>query len=301
MARLDANRSGEMEVFVRVVELGGFSAAARHYRMTPSAISKLVARLEARLGSRLVNRSTRKLQLTPEGCLFYERGVRLLADLDEAERCAGTSEVPAGRLRVSVNVPVGTQFLLPLIADFLALHPGVTLDIALTDAVIDLLEERTDVAIRSGPLKSSRLVARKLGETPKMIVGAPAYFERHGIPETPDDLDRHNRLGFGHVRTVEGWPLLDRGNPIIVPAVGNAQVSDGEALRRLTVAGLGLSRLAAFQVRKDIAAGRLIPVLERYNPGDRETVHAVYLGQGGLLPSRVRAFLDFLADRMRIT
>ena len=301
MARLDVNRSGEMEVFVRVVEVGGFSAAARHYRMTPSAISKLVARLEARLGARLVNRSTRRLQLTPEGCLYYERGVRLLADLDEAERRAGTSDVPTGRLRVSVNVPVGTQFLLPLVPDFLARHPGVTLDIALTDAVVDLLEERTDVAIRSGPLKSSRLIARKLGETPKMIVGAPAYFERHGMPETPDDLDRHNRLGFGYVRAIEGWPFLVEGQPILVPTAGNVQVSNGEALRRLTVAGLGLSRLAAFQVRDDIAAGRLAPVLERYNPGDREEVHAVYLGQGGLLPSRVRAFLDFLADRVRIT
>ena len=300
MARLDVNRSGEMEVFVKVVELGGFSAAARVFRMTPSAVSKLVARLEARLGTRLVNRSTRRLQLTPEGCAFYERGVRVLADLDEAERCATANERPTGRLRVSVNVPVGMHILLPLVPEFLALHPGVQLDIALTDEVIDLLEERTDVAIRNGPLKSSRLVARKLGKTRMIVVGAPSYFDRCGVPETPEDLDRHNRLGFNYARTIEGWPFLVNGARITVPIAGNAQLSDGEALRRVTVGGLGLARLAFFLVKDDIAAGRLRPVLEQYNTGDVEDVHAVYLGQGGHLPARVRAFLDFLVERVRI-
>ncbi|HET8726610.1 MAG TPA: LysR family transcriptional regulator [Alphaproteobacteria bacterium] len=300
MARLDVNRSGEMEVFVRVVELGGFSAAARAYRMTPSAVSRLVARLESRLGARLVNRSTRRLQITPEGCAFYERSVRVLADLDEAERGAAASAVPSGRLRVNANVPFGAHFLLPLVPEFLARHPAVTLDIALTDEVIDLLEERTDVAIRAGPLKSSRLVARKLGETRMVIVGAPAYIQRRGMPETPGELARHNRLGFGYARSIEGWPIMDRGTQVTVAPLGNAQVSDGEALRRLALAGLGLARLAAFQVKDDIAAGRLMPVLEDCNPGDIEEVHAVFLGQGGRLPARVRAFLDFLADKVRI-
>lgn len=301
MARLDVNRFGEMEVFVRVVELGGFSAAARAFRMTPSAVSKLVARLERRLGARLVNRSTRSLQLTPEGCTFYERSVRLLADLEEAEREAATSDVPCGRLRVNANVPFGTHFLLPLVPEFLARYPGVSLDIVLTDAVIDLLDERTDVAIRAGPLKDSRLVARKLGETRMVIVGAPAYFQRFSMPRTPGELEAHNRLGFGYARAVEGWPLMDRGVQVTVAPVGNAQVSDGEALRHLVLAGLGLARLAAFQVKADIAAGRLLPVLEDCNPGDTEPVHAVFLGQGGHLPARVRAFLDYLADRVRFT
>src|SRR5699024_3005453 len=124
---------GEMEVFARVVELGSFSAAARTFRMTPSAVSKLVRRLEQRLGVRLVNRSTRKLQLTPEGCAFYERSVRILADLDDAERAAASSDTPRGRVRVSANVPFGHHFLLPLVPEFLARHPDVTLDIVLTD------------------------------------------------------------------------------------------------------------------------------------------------------------------------
>jgi DNA-binding transcriptional LysR family regulator len=290
-----------MEVFVRVVELGGFSAAAREFRMTPSAVSKLVARLEKRLGSRLVNRSTRQLKLTAEGCNFFERAVRILAELEDAERGASRNAEPRGRIRVNTNVPFGVHFLLPLVPEFLSRYPAVTLDLALTDTVIDLLEERTDVAIRAGPMKSSQLLARKLGETRMMIVGAPSYLDRCGTPKTVEDLSDHNRLGFSYARAVEGWPLLNRGARTVVPVTGNAQVSDGEALRRLVVAGLGLARLAAFQVTEDIAAGRLVPVLERFNPGDKEEVHAVFVGQGGHVPARVRALLDFLAERVKIS
>lgn len=300
MARLEVNRSGELEVFVRVIELGGFSAAARACSMTPSAVSKLVARLEKRLGTRLLNRSTRRLQLTPEGCAFYERGVRILADLEEAERCASKHTAPRGRLRVNANVPFGHHFLLPLVPEFLARHPDVTLDIVLTDEVIDILEQRTDVAVRAGPLKSSNLVARRLGVTPMMIVATPDYLARHGTPATPDELLAHNRLGVNYIRAQPGWPLRRSGEDIVVPVIGNAQASDGEALHRLALAGLGLARLAAFQVREDIAAGRLTPVLEDCNPGDVEEIHAVYLGQGGYLPMRVRAFLDFLAGKVDI-
>lgn len=300
MAGLTHNRSGELEVFVRVIELGGFSAAARACGMTPFAVSKLVARLEQRLGTRLVNRSTRQLQLTPEGCAFYERGVRILADLDEAERCASADVAPRGRLRVNANVPFGHHFLLPLVPAFLAQHPDVTLDIMLTDEVIDILEQRTDVAVRAGPLKSSNLVARRLGATRMVIVGAPDYLARHGTPATPDELLAHNRLGANYARAQTGWPLLQNGHKTVVPVTGNAQASDGEALHRLAIAGLGLARLAAFQVRDDIVAGQLVPVLEECNPGDVEEIHAVYVGQGGYLPLRVRAFLDFLVKRIAI-
>ncbi|AHG18657.1 LysR family transcriptional regulator [Chania multitudinisentens RB-25] len=300
MARLDVNRSGELEVFVRVIELGGFSAAARACGLTPSAVSKLVARLEQRLGTRLVNRSTRQLKLTPEGCTYYERGVRILADLDEAERCVSEHAIPRGRLRVNANVPFGHHFLLPLVPEFLARYPDVKLDIMLTDEVIDILEERTDIAVRAGPLKSSNLLARKLGQTQMMIVGAPDYLARYGTPTTPEDLQQHNRLGANYVRAQPGWPLRHANEEIVLPISGNAQVSDGEALHRLALAGLGLARLAAFQVREDIAAGRLLPVLEHCNPGDIEEIHAVYVGQGGYMPLRVRAFLDFFAERVDI-
>lgn len=300
MARMEINRSGELEVFVRVIELGGFSAAARACGITPSAVSKLVARLEQRLGTRLVNRSTRQLQLTPEGCAFYERGVRILADLNEAERCASANATPRGRLRANANVPFGHHFLLPLVPEFLGRYPDVTLDIVLTDEVIDILEQRTDVAVRAGPLKSSNLVARGLGATRMVIVGAPTYLEQCGTPRTPDELLAHNRLGANYARAQPGWPLRHGGQDTVVPVNGNAQASDGESLRRLALAGLGLARLAAFQVHGDIAAGRLVPVLEDCNPGDLEEVHAVYVGQGGYLPLRVRAFLDFLVEKVDV-
>lgn len=300
MARAEINRSGEMEVFVQVVEQGGFSAGARACRMTPSAVSKLVARMEARLGARLVNRSTRVFQLTPEGCAFYKRATRILADIEDAERSAGEGEQPMGRIRLNTSASYATHILASILPEFLDRYPGVTLDLVQTDMVVDLLTERTDVAVRAGPLKSSSLVARKLGDTAMVIVGTPAYLDRFGEPKTTDDLDRHNRLGFGYVRTVDGWPVKKDGATVIVPAVGRVQASDGESLRRLALGGSGLARLAAFTVRDDIATGRLVPVLEQFNPGDREAFHAIHIGQGGPLPSRVRALLDFLAERGRV-
>lgn len=298
MAGTDINRSGELEVFVRVIDSGGFSAAARSLELSPSAVSKLVSRLEQRLGTRLLQRSTRQVQLTPEGCAFYERGLRVLADLDEAERCASAHAEPRGRLRVNANVPFGHHFLLPLLPEFLVRHPQVGVDVVLTDEVIDLLEQRTDVAVRAGPLKSSRLVARRLGATRMMIVAAPAYAARHGLPQSAEALLAHNRLDIGHPRALSGWPLLVDGQRRVVPIDGSARASDGEALRRLALGGVGMARLAAFQVQDDIAAGRLLPVLEQANPGDLEEVHAVFQGQGGYLPLRVRALLDFLVERV---
>jgi DNA-binding transcriptional LysR family regulator len=297
MARSEINRSGEMEVFVRVVEQGGFSAAARVCRMTPSAVSKLVARLEARLRTRLVNRSTRAFQLTPEGCAFYERATRILADIEDAERSAGAGEQPVGRIRLNTSASYITHVLARILPEFLRRYPGISLDLVQTDLVVDLLAERTDVAVRAGPLKSSSLVARKLGDTAMVVVGAPAYLARFGEPRTAEDLDAHHRLGFGYVRTVDGWPMEKDGRTIVVPTVGPVQASDGEALRRLALGGVGLARLAGFSVREDLAAGRLVPVLEHLNPGDREAFHAIHVGQGGPLPSRVRALLDFLAER----
>jgi DNA-binding transcriptional LysR family regulator len=301
MARLDINRSGEMEVFVRVVDLGGFSAAARDFAMTPSAVSKLVTRLETRLNTRLVNRSTRKLQLTPEGCRYYERGVQVLANLDEAERAAAAADRPRGRIRVSVNVPFGRHLLLPVLPDFLALFPDVSLDLSLTDHVVDLLEDRTDVAVRAGPLKSSALMARKLGTVKLHIAAAPSYIQRKGAPKHPDDLALHNLLGPNYVRASGGWPFSVDGTDVTIKPAGSIQASDGEALRELALAGAGLARLADFQVRGDFARGALVPVLESFTASDSEEVHAIFLGQGGHMPARVRVFLDFLAERCRVS
>ena len=300
MARWDINRLAEMEMFIRVIELGNFSLAARYFRMTPSAVSKLISRLETRLQARLLNRTTRRLTPTPEGHSFYEQCVRILAEVEDAERSTSGQGEPRGRLRVSASVPFAQGVLFALVPGFLSRYPGIELDIVLTDQVVNLLEERTDVAIRHGALESSRLVARKLGESRMIVVAAPAYLKLHGLPRVPDDLTRHNRLDFGYTRTLKGWPFVVDGTQWIVSPEGNLTASDGEALRQLTLAGMGLARLDEFQVVDDITAGRLVPVLQGFNPGDVDPLHAVFLGQGPQMPLRVRVFLDYLVANVRL-
>jgi DNA-binding transcriptional LysR family regulator len=298
MPRPEVNRSGEMEVFVRAVELGGFSLAGRAMRMTPSAVSKLVARLERRLGARLINRSTRKLLLTAEGQAFLERAHRVLADLDEAERAVTAGAVPRGLVRVNCNVPFGLHRLLPLVPQFTAAHPEVRLDIALTDRVIDLMDERADVAIRVGSMRPSQLMARKLGQSRMAVVAAPSYLARRGVPQTPCDLDAHNCIAFNFARHVDEWSFIVDGTHVSLPARGDVVAGDGEISRRLALAGQGVTRLSLFHIRPDIKAGRLVPILEAYNPGDVEEVNVVYVGHGGRLPARVRALIDFLAKEV---
>jgi DNA-binding transcriptional LysR family regulator len=298
MPRIEVNRSGEMEAFVQVVDRGSFSAGARVLGMTPSAVSKLVARLEARLATQLVHRSTRKLQLTPEGQNFYERSVRVLADMDEAERCAAAGAAPRGRVRINASISFGHHLLMPLVPYFLELHPQVTLDIVLTDRVVDLMDERTDIAIRWGPLPPSDLVARHLFDTGQVIVASPAYLERYGTPRTPQELEAHNRIGSSYHRSAPDWPLVVDGREIDMPVVGSVRAGDGETLRRLVMEGVGLGRLSLYHIQPDIDAGRLVPVLEEFNPRDMTPVHAVYLGKPGRLPARVRAMLDYLSTRL---
>lgn len=302
MAALLSNRSGEMEVFAAVVERGGFSAAAKLFGMTPSAVSKLVTRLEGRLGARLINRSTRKLQLTAEGQAFHQRCVTILSDIAEAECEAAAGRAPRGRVRVNANVAFGNQVLLPLVPAFLAEHPELSLDLVFTDQVVDLIEERADIAIRvaPGPLRGNQLMARKIGESAVAVVASPDYLARHGEPKTPAELEKHNLIGFNFARSVEGWPFRVDGALISIAAVGNTQVGDGEIARQLAVAGIGLARLGRFHIEAEIAAGRLVTVLDDFNAGDIEAIHAVYLGQGGFVPARMRAFIDFLARNVRI-
>ncbi|MBN9233607.1 MULTISPECIES: LysR family transcriptional regulator [Phyllobacteriaceae] len=299
--RIDTNRLGEMDVFVRVVELCGFSPAARALRLSPSGVSKLITRLETRLGTRLFNRSTRKLALTAEGSIFYDRCVQILADVDGAEREAAAGAVPRGRLRVNCNVAFSQWVLTPVLPDFLARYPEIVLDLVVSDVVVDLLQEHADVAIRIGPLANSSLIARKLGASRAIVVAAPAYLDQMGTPREPADLARHNLLGFGFSRLVEGWPFLgENGQVVRVAPQGNVLVSDGDTMRRLAVEGVGIARVARFQLEEDLATGRLVQLLEDYSPGEVEPIHAVYVGQGGVLPARVRAFLDFLTERVKV-
>ncbi|GAB4072171.1 LysR family transcriptional regulator [Ancylobacter sonchi] len=296
------NRAGEMQVLVEVADRGSFSAAGRSLRLSPSAVSKIVARIEARLGVRLLVRSTRALVLTAEGEAYVARARAILASIEEAERqvAGGAAAEPRGRLRVSASVAFGEHYLVPLVPQFLALYPRVSLDLSLTDSVIDLLGERTDLAIRIGPLRDSTLKARRLAESRRMIVAAPAYLERHGVPATPADLDRHNCLRFNFRRSLDDWPFRDpaTGAWFTRPVGGNFEGNSGATVRRLALEGLGLARIGAFHIRSDIAAGLLVPVLEEYNAGDVEQMSAVYVGHAHL-DARIRAFVDFLAERIR--
>jgi len=295
------NRAGEMGVFVTAAESGGFSAAGRRLSMTPSAISKLVGRIEERLGTPLFQRSTRGLQLTPEGELYLERARHILAEIDETERMVslGADAAPRGRLRVSASVAFGERILLPSLPRFLARHPLVEIDLTLTDIVIDLVDQRTDIAIRVGNLRDSSLMARKLFENRRVIVAAPAYLDRRGLPLAPQDLDRHDCLRFNFRRSQDEWPFRDpaTGRHYALAISGSVLGNSGVVLRQLALDGVGLARLGRYHVAEDIAAGRLVPVLEEHNAGEIEEVHALFLGHQHLA-ARVRAFVDFLVEEV---
>lgn len=294
------NRTGEIEAFLRTVEGGSFAAAAKTLRQTPSAVSRSVARLEGRLGVRLLTRTTRSLSVTPEGERFRLQAQKLLLDLDELERSftADKSE-PRGRLRVSASTPFGIHQLLPALPEFLQRYPKITVDLSLSDAVVDLVGERTDVAIRHGPLRDSSLRARKLGSSRWIVAAAPEYLQRHGMPQTPADLEQHNCLNFNYRRSVEGWTFLAGARGKQYHVAGNFLGNSGEALRLMCLGGAGVARLADFVIGADVRAGRLVPLLQNYIKADSEDVHALYIGHTRLA-ARVRVFMDFLVERVSL-
>lgn len=293
------NRAGEMQVFARVVEAGSFSEAARALLMTPSTVSKLIGRIEARLGVRLLERSTRRLSLTAEGQIYYERSLSLLSELDELEKGLAQGAASAGgTIRVNASVAFGVLGVEPLLPAFWDAHPHIIVDLSLSDEMVDLYLDRTDIAFRVGPLPDSGMTARRIGTAHRKIVAAPAYLERHGTPRTVDDLARHNCLGFNFRRAAPVWPLKESGRIIDRAVNGSLLANNGETVRRMAVAGVGLARIGDYHARADIAAGRLIEVLADAVEGDEEQINAVYLG-GARLPQRVRVFLDFVCPRLQ--
>lgn len=299
MSRQNINRAFEMEVFVVVVAAGGFTAAAEPLGMTASAVSKLIGRMEVRLGVKLMHRTTRKLLLTPEGTAFHERCLRILDDIDCAEHEAARADAPRGRVRINSQVAFGIHYLQPHLREFLECYPNVQLDVVLSDMVVDLLDDRSDVAIRTGPLPDSLLTQRRLGTSDVVVVASPDYLGRAGTPAQPEDLRRHQRLGLSYARHVDAWPFIDSdGVRTAIAPSGQLRMGDGESLRQMALAGLGVARLARYHVGADLAAGRLMPLLEDWNPGDMEDIHAVFVGPGRHMPARVRVLLDFLAERV---
>jgi len=292
------DRAGEMAVFVSVAEAGSLSGAARLLELTPSAVSRIVARIEARLGVQLLVRTTRSLRLTAEGETYGRAARRILADLDETEAALADRGCPRGRVRVSAATAHGRLVIVPLLADFIARHPGITVEIDLSDQLADVLGGRADVAIRFGPLADSPLTARRLGETGRTVVASPAYLARAGTPRRPADLAQHNCLDFTFRRAEPGWPFREDGRDFILPVTGAIAANNGETLVQLAARGVGITRVGNFHIDEELASGRLVPLLESFNPQDREAIHAVFVG-GPAMPARVRVLVDFLVARMR--
>jgi DNA-binding transcriptional LysR family regulator len=294
------NRTGEIEAFLRSIEGASFAAAAKTLRQTPSAVSRSVARLEARLGVRLLTRTTRSLSVTPEGEKFRAQAQKLLMDLDELERSFTTDKSePRGRLRVSASTPFGIHQLLPVLPEFLQRYPKITVDLSLTDALVDLVGDRTDVAIRHGALRDSSLRARKLGSSRWLVVASPEYLQRQGTPKTPADLDQHNCLNFNYRRSIEGWTFRVGQRSKQFHVSGNFLANSGESLRLMCVGGAGIARMADFLVGADVRAGRLVPLLQDFIKADSEDIHALYIGHARLA-ARVRVFMDFLVERVAV-
>ncbi|MBO9377168.1 LysR family transcriptional regulator [Sphingomonas histidinilytica] len=294
----DTDRARALELFAAVAAEGSFSAAGRKLGLTPSAVSRAIDRIEARLGVRLLLRSTRALTLTLEGQAYLGAARRILADLDDAEQAIADQGAPRGRLRVSASLAHGRQCVVPLLGDFVRLHPHILVDISLTDTVVDVAGGQADVAIRFGPLADSALTARKLGETRRVIVASPDYLARHGTPSAPEDLHDHICLNFNFRRVEPVWPFRKDERDYALAVRGSIEANNGETLAQLATAGVGITRVGAFSVVERIAAGQLVPILEDYNPGDVEAIHAVFVG-GANTPARVRVFVDFLAERLR--
>lgn len=288
------NRFGDMQIFLAVAQNGSFAGAARELRLTPSAVSRAIARLEARLGAQLVSRTTRALALTAEGEVYRARVGGLVAEIDEVERGFGhEDEAPRGPLRINSSVPFGTQCLLPILPRFQRRHPGVTVNLALSDTLVDLVEERADIAIRIGPLRDTGLKAKKLGRSAMAVVASPSYLQERGEPRHPRELPAHPCLQFSFRRSIDTWPFRVDGALVQRPIEGAFLGNSGEVVRMMAVAGGGIARLGRFHVAADLAAGRLVEILQDYNPGDYEDIHALYVGHRRLA-SRIRAFLDFL-------
>lgn len=287
------DRLHAMAVFVKVVELGSFARAAERLDISTSACSRLVAELEQHLDTRLLNRTTRRLSLTETGRDFHARAVEILAELDEAEQAARARAArPSGRLRVNAAVIFGERHLAPLAGEFLALHPDVTLDLTLVDRVVDIVEEGFDCAIRIGGTGSLDLVARKLATTRSIVCASPAYLKRHGTPQRPADLLGHNCLRYTYLSAEQEWRFTDTPS---LAVRGTLESNHGGFLCAAAVSGVGIATLPSFIAGPEVIAGRLVPILAEYVQRPIP-IHGVYPTRKHV-PAKVRAFLDFLAER----
>ncbi len=291
------DRIGDISLFLRVLDLGSISAAARSLDLSVAVASQRLKRLERELGVRLLHRTTRQLHATPEGAALAEQGRALVEDLEALTtglRQAGT-EV-AGTLRVTTSASFGRQYISPLLPEFMARHPRIKLSINLNDQRLDLVSSGFDLAIRIGALDDSTLVARKLADNRRVLCASPEYLRKHGAPRAPEDLAHHDCvLLVGSQGRQDVWRMSDpEGREIAVRVRGRFESNYGEVLRDAVVAGLGIAMHSRWHVCDDLASGRLQPVLPDF-PIATTGIYAV-MPQRRLVPPRVRAFVDFFAE-----
>ncbi len=285
------NKFMALLVFSKVVEHGGFTAAARNLRMSVSAVTKTMARLEDELGTQLFNRTTRRLHTTDYGQQFYERCVRILGDLEDAEAALREGSLSySGRLRVVVPFSFGRITVVPELRRFFSRYPDIAVELNFSDSPVDLIAEGYDVAVRTGEIKDSRLVSRILTRGTQVTFAAPAYLEAHGVPQTPGALRDHNCITgrFG-----ADWSFRDLDNaPLSVHVKGNCVVNSGDALREAAAAGIGIAQGTWWLVRKDLENGTVRSILHDYAIAGMP-ISIVYPSQRHL-PAKVRVFIDFL-------
>ncbi|WP_426687888.1 LysR family transcriptional regulator [Rhodanobacter ginsengiterrae] len=293
------DRIGDLSLFLRVLDLGSISAAARSLDLSVAVASQRLKRLERELGVRLLHRTTRQLHATPEGAALAAQGRALVEDLEaltDGLRRAATEL--SGTLRVTMSASFGRQYISPLLPEFLARHPRIKLSVNLTDEQLDLVGSGFDLGIRIGALGDSELVARQLALNHRVLCAAPAYLERHGHPRTPADLAAHDCLLLvGSQGRQDVWRFRDpQGKEIAQRVHGRFESNLGELLRDAVVAGLGIAQHSVWHVHEELRTGRLQRVLPDYSIATTG-IHAV-MPQRRLVPPRVRAFVDFLAERL---
>ncbi len=285
----------DIAIFVKVVELSSFTAAAEALDMSQPVVSKAVTRLEEKLGARLLNRTTRRLSLTEAGSELYGRSVRALAEIENAElEVARFQTEPRGLLRVSAPMSFSILHLGPTIQSFLTRFPGVTLELSLDDRQVDLVEEGFDVAVRIGRLQDSNLIARKISPCRQVLCASPAYLAERGEPEQPEDLLEHRCILYSLLSAPREWRLTGPDGELhTVPINGSMQSNNGLVNRAAALAGGGIVLLPTFYLGEQLRSGALRPVLCKFKPQEL-AVYAVYPERRNLMP-KVRSFVDFLA------
>jgi len=286
-----------MALFARVVEAGGFSAAARELGLSKASVSKRIARLEDRLGVRLLNRTTRRLSLSEAGEAFYAGCRRMVSEAEAAEQTVThLAAAPRGTLRVNAPMSFGQLHLAPALATFLERYPELAVDLVLDDREVNLVQDGFDVGVRIKPLRDSSLIARRLAPSHALLCAAPAYLRAHGAPARPEDLTRHACLLYSYQSEPGVWLLTGPDGERRVRVSGRLRANNGEALLEAAVAGFGLALLPSFIVGEAVRTGRLHPVLNGWRAGDPVSIHAIYPAGRNLSP-KVRVFVDFLAER----